>query len=140
MDRYDDVAVHGAGSLGASRVERLVRRVVRGERRRARIEVSFVDPRSMRRLNAQHLGHATVTDVITFALPEPDGSVTGDIYICRYAAARNARHHAAGVREELLRLVIHGTLHALGYTHPDGATRERSAMWRRQERYLAAQH
>jgi ssRNA-specific RNase YbeY (16S rRNA maturation enzyme) len=36
----------------------------------------------------------------------------------------------------LSRLVIHGTLHVVGWDHPDGESRERSPMWRRQERYL----
>ena len=45
---------------------------------------------------------------------------------------------AAGVaeRDELLRLVVHGVLHALGYEHPEGATRTLSTMWRVQERHL----
>jgi probable rRNA maturation factor len=42
------------------------------------------------------------------------------------------------VREELIRLVVHGTLHVLGYDHPDHGERERSPMWRRQERYVEA--
>jgi ssRNA-specific RNase YbeY (16S rRNA maturation enzyme) len=37
----------------------------------------------------------------------------------------------------LLRLVVHGTLHVLGWDHPDGPERERAPMWRRQERLLA---
>jgi probable rRNA maturation factor len=41
------------------------------------------------------------------------------------------------VREELARLVVHGTLHVLGYVHPEGGTRTESAMWKRQERLLA---
>jgi probable rRNA maturation factor len=40
-------------------------------------------------------------------------------------------------QEELLRLVVHGTLHTLGYDHPEGATRTTSPMWRKQERILA---
>jgi probable rRNA maturation factor len=40
------------------------------------------------------------------------------------------------LRQELVRLVIHGTLHALGYDHPEGDHRIRSPMWRRQERYV----
>ena len=39
-------------------------------------------------------------------------------------------------RRELLRLVVHGILHVLGYDHPAGEARIRSPMWRRQERYL----
>jgi ssRNA-specific RNase YbeY (16S rRNA maturation enzyme) len=34
--------------------------------------------------------------------------------------------------------VVHGTLHALGRDHPEGLARTRSAMWRRQERYVEA--
>jgi ssRNA-specific RNase YbeY (16S rRNA maturation enzyme) len=37
----------------------------------------------------------------------------------------------------LLRLVVHGTLHTLGYDHPEGTTRTESKMWRRQERIVA---
>jgi probable rRNA maturation factor len=33
---------------------------------------------------------------------------------------------------------VHGTLHALGWDHPEGPGRTRSAMWRRQERYVEA--
>jgi len=40
------------------------------------------------------------------------------------------------VREELARLVVHGTLHVLGHDHP-AKGREASAMWKRQERLLA---
>jgi ssRNA-specific RNase YbeY (16S rRNA maturation enzyme) len=32
---------------------------------------------------------------------------------------------------------VHGVLHVLGYDHPGGEERARSAMWRRQERYVA---
>jgi probable rRNA maturation factor len=38
-----------------------------------------------------------------------------------------------GIREELARLVVHGTLHALGRTHPDGRGRDSSRMWLEQE-------
>jgi probable rRNA maturation factor len=48
-------------------------------------------------------------------------------------ARANARRHGVGIREELVRLVVHGVLHALGYDHPDGEARFRSPMWRRQE-------
>ena len=51
-----------------------------------------------------------------------------------------ARSSAAALgvspREELVRLLVHGTLHALGYEHPPDGRRLRSAMWRRQERYV----
>lgn len=132
------VIVSGSTDGLARAVRATAAHVLRHERRRARVAITFVGKTQMRRLNAQYLGHDYSTDVISFPLPQPDGSVAADIYICRYVAARNARAHAVPVREELLRLVVHGTLHILGWDHPRDATLTRSPMWRRQERYLAS--
>ncbi len=115
----------------------IVATVLRGERRRAAIAVTFLGPVRMRRLNREYLGHDAPTDVISFALPSPDGSLTGEVYVCRAVAEANARRHGVRLREELVRLVVHGTLHVLGYDHPDGDARTGSAMWKRQERYVA---
>jgi probable rRNA maturation factor len=90
----------------------------------------------MQTLNARWGGKQRPTDVLAFALPGPDGALTGDIYICPWVAQREARARRLPLRQELTRLVVHGILHVLGYGHPDGPEREASAMWRRQERYL----
>ena len=52
---------------------------------------------------------------------------------------RNDGHADAGVdlEEEIARVSIHGTLHVLGYDHPEGEERLASPMWERQERLLA---
>ena len=128
----------GRSKLSATRVRRIVRKVLAAERRRATVSVTFIGPTRMRRLNREYKGHDRPTDVISFHLPGPDGSLAGDIYICPAVAAREAK--AAGVTqtEELARLVIHGTLHVLGYDHPEGRGRTTSVLWQRQERYLEA--
>jgi len=91
----------------------------------------------MSTLNRRHLGHRGATDVITFALgADPGEVVIGDIYICPDVARTQAREHGVGIREELARLVVHGTLHACGWEHPDDETRGTSPMWRRQEQLL----
>ncbi len=100
--------------------------------------MAFLGPVRMRALNREWKGHDTPTDVISFALPSPDGVLIGDVYICPAVARAEAKRLEIPVREELIRLVIHGTLHVLGYDHPEGAGRTRSAMWRRQERYVKA--
>jgi len=92
----------------------------------------------MRELNARWKGARRPTDVLAYSLPGPRGVLTGDVYICPWVAAREARRRGISLREELLRLVVHGTLHALGWEHPDDDGRERSAMWKRQERYVKA--
>ncbi len=122
--------------IPAALVERTVVGVLRRERRTACISVTFLGREAMRTLNRTHKGNDRPTDVLAFALPTPGGRLVGDIYISPWAAAAAARRWRVPLREELLRLVIHGTLHVLGYDHPEDASRMTSPMWRRQERLL----
>ncbi len=132
----DGVTVSGTGALPLRAVARVVGHVLAQERTRAMIAVTFLGPGRMQELNARYLDHDEVTDVISFGLPQPDGSIVGDVFVCRYAAVRHARELGVPVRAELLRLLVHGTLHVLGWDHPAGASRTTSPMWRRQEKYL----
>ena len=108
--------------------------------RHARLELTLVEAAAMRRLNRRVTGRRGLTDVIAFSLPQPDGSVLGDVYICPAAAERYVLRAGAeapgGIRTELLRLAVHGALHVIGYDHPEGPGRTRSRMWRVQERYV----
>lgn len=124
--------------LSRALVGKIVRAVLRAEGREALISVTFLGRDSMRRLNAQHKGRDRPTDVLAFPLADPTGRTIGDVYICSWVARQEARARGISHREELIRLVVHGTLHALGRKHPEGAERTRSAMWRRQERYVEA--
>jgi probable rRNA maturation factor len=119
-------------------VERVVQAVLRAEGRDAVISVTFLGRDSMRRMNNQHKRRDRPTDVLAFALTEPSGRTIGDVYICPWVAREEARSRGIPLREELIRLVVHGTLHAIGREHPEGPERTRSAMWRRQERYVEA--
>ncbi|HYW51963.1 MAG TPA: rRNA maturation RNase YbeY [Gemmatimonadaceae bacterium] len=127
--------------LGGARVESLVQLTLKAERvADAMISVTFLSTRAIARMNREQLGHAGPTDIITFELTRThaDAPVTGDMYICADVARENARAWGVPVREELARLVIHGTLHTLGREHPDGDERVGSPMWRAQEKYLRA--
>lgn len=138
-ERAVDVQTDGVRSpIATARLSDLACRVLGSLRvPRALLSITLVNPRTMARLNREHLGHRGPTDVITFAL---DGAATGgilaDIYICPDVARAHAVRHRIGVREELARLVIHGTLHACGWDHPTDDDREKSPMWRRQEQLL----
>lgn len=103
------------------------------------LSITFVGRAAMSELNRRYLGHRGPTDVISFGLGRQGrrGPVVGDIYICPEIARSNAVRQGVSSQEELLRLVVHGTLHTLGYDHPENATRTASPMWRRQERILA---
>lgn len=126
--------------LSAARVRALARLVLERERARsALLSVAFVSARRIGTMNRRHLGHRGPTDVITFAMDRagPGTPLVGDIYIAPDVVRAQARAAGVALREELARVVVHGVLHALGYDHPDDASRLRSPMWRRQERHLA---
>ncbi|MGI8547644.1 MAG: rRNA maturation RNase YbeY [Gemmatimonadaceae bacterium] len=125
--------------LAAERVREIVRAVCKRERvPEALISVTFVSDRKIARLNREFLGHAGATDVIAFELAPTAGAVVGDIYIAVNVARENARTHGVGVREELVRLVVHGTLHVLGHCHAEDDERTTGDMWRKQEKLVAA--
>ena len=103
----------------------------------ARVSVTLLPPARMKALNRRTFGHRGLTDVISFPLPQPDGTLQGDVYACPAAARAWVKDAGPGaLREEMVRLVVHGTLHVLGYDHPSGPGRTRSRMWRTQERYV----
>lgn len=126
--------------LARARVAAIVRTVLEAERvREALISVAFVSRRAIATLNRTHLRRTGPTDVIAFGLIRSDARmpVIGDIYIAPEIARKQAAEHGVGVREELARLAVHGTLHVLGHDHPEDGTRTTSPMWRRQEKLLA---
>ena len=135
-----DVSLEGVRiSIARARVVALAEEVLRRERvRHALLSIAFVSDRRIAALNRAHLAHAGPTDVISFGFApvEARGAVVGDIYIAPGVARRNAAEHGRSVREELMRLVVHGVLHVLGHEHPEDETRYDSPMWRRQERLL----
>jgi probable rRNA maturation factor len=98
----------------------------------AEISVTLLGDDEMRRLNREFLGKDAVTDVLAFSLGDRDLPV-GDVYVGFEQGCRQARELGVAEGEELIRLVVHGTLHALGYDHPEGPEREQSSMFARQE-------
>jgi probable rRNA maturation factor len=79
------------------------------------------------------------TDVIAFRhgalgdfpLGPRGGEPFGDLYIAVDQARANARRFGVSMEEELVRLVVHGTLHLLGYTDYEPA--EKFRLWAVQE-------
>jgi probable rRNA maturation factor len=98
---------------------------------------TFVSRAEIRALNRHYLDHDRPTDVISFDLGE-GGSLLGDVYISPEEAAQSAEDDHEELHTELLRLVIHGALHLLGFDHPEGAGRESSEMFGLQEELLQA--
>ncbi len=122
--------------LSRTAVRRAAESVLDAERRNAVLSISFLGRDAMQRLNQRWTGRPEATDVLAFPLRLPDGSLAGDIYICRWIASREARTRGIPLGEELVRLIVHGVLHIVGHEHPEGPGRMKSPMWRRQERLV----
>jgi len=99
------------------------------------LSITLVSDAEMARLNGEWLDRAGSTDVIAFSLGS-DHSVLGDVYIAPDTAGRNVSELGVDLIEEILRLVIHGTLHVVGHDHPDGPDRDSSEMYQLQEELL----
>ena len=134
-----EIQVSGASRADASKdwLRSAVSLVLRSARlSEGEISLTLLDDDAIRELNRTYLGKDAPTDVISFALHEGDEAVLGDVYVGYEQAAIQAVEAGISVEEELGRLSIHGTLHVLGYDHPDTEARYSSEMFILQERLV----
>ena len=116
-------------------IERAIRMTLDEDGTIAEISLALLADSEMQELNLRHLGKDSTTDVISFSLGG-EGRVVGDVYVGFEQAMRQAEELGIEVGEELARLAIHGTLHVLGYDHPEGPERSKSPMFQIQEQLL----
>jgi len=127
----------GAFPVASGRLlERAVVRTLAAEGRSlGEVSLTLLSDDEIRRMNLDYLGRDAPTDVISFSLGDED-DLLGDIYVGVEQAGRQAAQWEVTVEEDLARLAIHGTLHVLGYDHPEGPERAASPMYELQEAYL----
>ena len=65
-------------------------------------------------VNRQYLDHDYLTDIITFDYTEQN-IISGDIFISTDRVADNAIEYNVSFEEELLRVLVHGVLHLIGF-------------------------
>ena len=90
------------------------------------LSICFVSTSEITRLNQTFLQHAGPTDVITFDYSDPSRPqhLSGDIVICMEQAISQARRFRTAWQSELVRYIIHGLLHLMGYDHETDAEAE----------------
>ena len=91
-------------------------------RARSELSIALVDDDEIAALNGAHRGKHRKTDVLSFSLLEGEhsghrGAMLGDVVIGFETAARQARVAHRSFDDEVFRLLIHGTLHLLGWDH-----------------------
>jgi probable rRNA maturation factor len=118
-----------------SRAVRLLRELSRS---RSELSIALVDDDDITALNIEHRGKRAPTDVLSFSLLEGRhsdhrGALLGDVVIGIETAARQARAAHRSLNDEVARLLIHGTLHLLGWDHQE---REDARLMRAEEQRL----
>lgn len=86
-------------------------------------------------INKKYLAHDYFTDIITFESSEESGIISGDIFISVDRAKENAKEYKVSLEEEILRLIIHGLLHLVGFK--DGTDDEKLIMRKKEDYYLS---
>lgn len=108
----------------------------------AALTVVLASDEAVAALNRQYRGVDAPTDVLSFpAAPLPfsvpdEPPYLGDLVIAYPYAAAQAAALGHALDDSLALLVVHGTLHLLGYDH--GSADSRAAMWAAQARALDA--
>ncbi len=104
------------------------------------ISLLLTDDDQLQQLNKQYRGMNEPTDVLSFSPEQPvigDQGVPylGDIAISIPMARRQAAQGGHPLKDELLLLAVHGTLHLLGFDHEE--PEQKKVMWWTQNSILA---
>ena len=97
------------------------------------INFVFQNDEDIRKINVSHLSHNYYTDIITFDYSE--GKVlNADIYISVERVIENAEMFHVEKQNEMLRVIIHGILHLIGFS--DSSDSEKKEMRDMEDKYL----
>ena len=121
------VAATGDGIPDVATIRRWVRQAIDGAGASGRLEVSVrvVDTAEMQALNRQYRDRDRPTNVLSFpagsvaGLPDGENGPLGDIVVCAPVVADEAAEQGKPPAEHWAHMLVHGTLHLLGYDHED---------------------
>lgn len=89
------------------------------------LNINFVSSETIKKINIEHLDHNYSTDIITFNYSGSAEDLDGELFISVDDARENSLRFKCLIDEELLRLIIHGILHLLGYDDMTPADRRK---------------
>lgn len=116
------------------KIKKIIERVIR-EEKRIPGDLSFIltSDSELKKINREFLGRDYYTDVIAFDYGEGE-TVKGEVYISRDTVQRNANNYKVSLRNELIRVILHGTLHLCGYKDKSNAQKDK--MRRTEDKWL----
>lgn len=114
------IATEAADLPTEADILRWVEAALGGRLDEAQLTVRIVDEDEIRELNATYRGKDYATNVLSFPFEAPPGvelPLLGDIIVCAAVVAREAAEQDKPLEAHWAHMVIHGTLHLLGYDH-----------------------
>ena len=99
---------------GVARLVRKAARAAAGNRKRS-LTIALADDKRVRALNARHAKKDKPTNVLSY--PSDERGFLGDVVLARQTVWREARQQRKTPSDHVSHLVVHGTLHLLGYDH-----------------------
>lgn len=94
----------------------------------------FCSDEALLDINQRRLGHDFYTDIVTFPLTDSGDVISSEFCISLDRIAENCLNFGRSFESELLRVIIHGVLHLIGYD--DHTDEERSRMREKEEESL----
>ncbi|MBR3699905.1 MAG: rRNA maturation RNase YbeY [Bacteroidales bacterium] len=94
----------------------------------------FCSDEALLDINQRRLGHDFYTDIVTFPLTDSGDVISSEFCISLDRIAENCLNFSRSFESELLRVIIHGVLHLIGYD--DHTDEERSRMREKEEECL----
>ncbi|MCC0183052.1 rRNA maturation RNase YbeY [Aeromonas hydrophila] len=91
-----------------------------GFQQEAEVTVRIVDEAESNELNLTYRGKDKPTNVLSFPFEAPPGlelPLLGDLVICRQVVEREAAEQGKPLMAHWAHMVVHGSLHLLGYDH-----------------------
>lgn len=122
-------------SLGKTKdIKKWIDEVIRAEKREpGDLVFIFTGDSEILKINREFLEHDYYTDVIAFDYSS-EGIISGEIYLSIDTIRSNAVVYSRKLKEEILRVMVHGVLHLTGYS--DREPGERRKMKEAEERHL----
>ena len=120
-------AATGEGLPDAEEVRAWTRAAIAGRRINAEVAVRVVDEAEITSLNRTFRGRDQPTNVLSFPFDKMPGvkiPLLGDVVICAPVVYREAGEQGKAERAHWAHMVVHGTLHLLGYDHVEPADAE----------------
>lgn len=119
-----------------NKVRNWIRNTIRSEGKKLReLNLIFCSDTYLLEINKQYLDHDTFTDIVTFDNSESPELIIGDIFISIDRIRENAAKYKVAEKDELHRVIIHGTLHLIGYK--DKTKSDKSLMTEKEDQHLA---